>query len=100
MALTIGRRLVLAVIAGSALTAAPPALAQPVEIPATFGGDFLSRPRLTGDWFGLRDEMGKRGVTLDKTGCAQRGRAIGQCTLEAGRTKADAPVVDNEGRKR
>jgi len=76
MALTIGRRLVLAVIAGSALTAAPPALAQPVEIPATFGGDFLSRPRLTGDWFGLRDEMGKRGVTLDKTGCAQRGGGV------------------------
>src|SRR5215831_6554113 len=42
-----------------------PAAAQPVEIPATWGGSFWERPRLTGDWFGLRDEMGKRGVTLD-----------------------------------
>jgi porin len=39
--------------------------AQPIDIPPTWGGDFLSRPRLTGDWFGLRDEMGKKGVVLD-----------------------------------
>jgi porin len=39
--------------------------AQPVDIPATWGGDFWSRPRLTGSWGGLRDELGKKGVVLD-----------------------------------
>jgi porin len=42
-----------------------PARAQPVDIPATWGGDFWSRSRLTGDWGGLRDELGKKGVVLD-----------------------------------
>ena len=42
-----------------------PASAQPVDIPATWGGDFWSRPRLTGSWGGLRDELGKKGVVLD-----------------------------------
>ena len=41
------------------------ASAQPVEIPDTWGGDFWSRPRLTGDWFGFRDEMGKKGIVFD-----------------------------------
>jgi porin len=41
------------------------AAAQPVDIPATWGGDFWSRPRLTGSWGGFRDEMGKKGVVLD-----------------------------------
>ena len=31
--------------------------AQPVEVPPTWGGDFWSRPRLTGGWWGLRDEL-------------------------------------------
>src|SRR5262245_40165134 len=39
--------------------------AQPVDIPPTWGGDFWSRPRLTGSWGGLRDELGKKGVVLD-----------------------------------
>ena len=39
--------------------------AQPVDIPPTWGGSFLDRPRLTGSWFGLRDELGKKGVVLD-----------------------------------
>ena len=39
--------------------------AQPVDIPATWGGDFWSRPRLTGSWGGLRDELGKKGVVVD-----------------------------------
>src|SRR5271165_7077399 len=39
--------------------------AQPYEVPPTWGGDFSSRPRLTGDWGGLRDELGKEGVVLD-----------------------------------
>lgn len=34
-------------------------------IPETWGGDLLSRPRLTGDWGGLRDAMAKKGVVLD-----------------------------------
>jgi len=33
--------------------------------PETYTGDFWTRPRLTGDWGGFRDQMGKRGVTLD-----------------------------------
>ena len=48
-----------------ALCAPAVGAAQPVEIPATYGGDFWTRPRLTGDWFGLRDELGKKGVSLD-----------------------------------
>jgi porin len=55
-----------AVALGLALLAAQaPALAQPVAIPPTWGGDLLSRPRVTGDWFGLRDELGKKGIVLD-----------------------------------
>ena len=57
------RWLALAVVAGLCVPAA--AAAQPVEVPPTYGGDFWTRPRLTGDWFGFRDEMGKRGITLD-----------------------------------
>ena len=29
------------------------------------GASFWTRPRLTGDWFGLRDDLGKKGVVLD-----------------------------------
>src|SRR5262245_44341590 len=47
------------------LVMAGPTRAQPVVIPATWGGDFWSRPRLTGSWGGLRDELGKKGVVLD-----------------------------------
>ena len=39
--------------------------AQPYPVPPTWGGDFLSRPRLTGDWGGLRDDLAKKGVVLD-----------------------------------
>jgi porin len=42
-----------------------PASAQPYDVPPTWGGDFWSRPRLTGSWFGLRDELGKKGVVFD-----------------------------------
>jgi porin len=44
---------------------AGPAAAQPVDVPPTWGGSFWDRPRLTGDWFGLRDEMGKKGIVVD-----------------------------------
>ncbi len=33
--------------------------------PETYAGDFWTRPRLTGDWGGFRDQMAKRGVALD-----------------------------------
>jgi porin len=39
--------------------------AQPYAVPPTWGGEFWSRPRLTGDWGGLRDELGAKGVVFD-----------------------------------
>jgi porin len=42
-----------------------PAAAQPVDAPDTWGGDIFSRPRLTGDWGGVRDELGKKGIVFD-----------------------------------
>ena len=57
---------VLATLLGLILIGAPgPASAQPVAVPNTWGGDFWSRPRLTGSWGGLRDELGKKGVLFD-----------------------------------
>jgi porin len=41
------------------------ARAQPIDIPPTWGGDFWDRPRMTGSWFGLRDDLGKKGVVID-----------------------------------
>lgn len=49
----------------SALGAAVPLYAMPYATPETWGGDLASRPRLTGDWGGLRDDMAKKGVVLD-----------------------------------
>ena len=34
-----------------------PAGAQHVEVPPTWGGPLLERPRLTGDWGGVRDDL-------------------------------------------
>lgn len=47
------------------ILAAAPAAAQPIEEPKTYAGDFWSRPRLTGDWGGFRDDLARRGVRLD-----------------------------------
>jgi porin len=47
------------------LFVAAPVRAQPYVTPPTWGGDFWSRPRLTGDWGGLRDEMAAKGVVFD-----------------------------------
>jgi len=47
------------------LLAAAPVSAQPYATPPTWGGDFWSRPRLTGDWGGLRDEMAAKGIVFD-----------------------------------
>jgi porin len=41
------------------------AKAQLVEVPPTWGGDIFSRPRLTGDWGGVRDELGQEGIVFD-----------------------------------
>ncbi len=55
-----------ATLCGLAFTLSPTrAGAQPYAVPPTWGGDFWSRPRLTGDWGGLRDELGAKGVVLD-----------------------------------
>jgi porin len=61
-----GARHVSVVLLGGALLIGPsPAGAQPVDVPPTWGGSFWDRPRLTGSWGGLRDELGKKGVVLD-----------------------------------
>ncbi|MBW8327725.1 MAG: carbohydrate porin [Thiobacillus sp.] len=49
----------------SALGTALPLHAMPYATPDTWGGDLASRPRLTGDWGGVRDDMAKKGVVLD-----------------------------------
>jgi porin len=49
----------------SALGTALPLHAMPAAAPETWGGDLASRHRLTGDWGGARDDMAKKGVTLD-----------------------------------
>lgn len=41
------------------------ASAQSYPLPDTWGGDIFSRPRLTGDWGGERDALGKEGVVFD-----------------------------------
>src|SRR5262245_44002242 len=53
------------VIGALLLLSAVPIAAQPYDVPPTWGGDIWSRPRLTGSWFGLRDELGKKGVVFD-----------------------------------
>jgi porin len=55
----------LTLFAVAMLIASAPAFSQPYEVPHTWGGDFSSRPRLTGDWGGLRDGLGAKGVVLD-----------------------------------
>lgn len=50
---------------GTLLLAPGVALAQPYDVPPTWGGDIWSRPRLTGDWGGFRDEMAQNGVEFD-----------------------------------
>ena len=47
------------------LLSAPAVAVAQTDAPPTFTGDLWSRPRLTGDWFGGRDWLAKRGVTFD-----------------------------------
>jgi porin len=49
----------------TALGTSIPLHAMPYPAPETWGGDLWSRPRLTGDWGGARDDMAKKGVVLD-----------------------------------
>ncbi len=73
------------IIAAVALagTLAASAAAQPIEEPKTYIGDFWSRPRLTGDWGGFRDELATRGIRFDvdllltPQGVARGGRDTG-----------------------
>lgn len=62
LSISIGAAIALAV---SSLGEISHANAQPVDIPPTWGGSLEDRPRLTGDWLGFRDELGKRGVVVD-----------------------------------
>ncbi len=39
--------------------------AMPYAVPETWGGALASRPRLTGSWGGVRDDMAQKGVVLD-----------------------------------
>ena len=42
-----------------------PVYSAPYSTPDTWGGDLATRPRLTGDWDGVRDDLSKKGVVLD-----------------------------------
>src|SRR5262245_18286733 len=61
------RPLVVSVLALSLalIAAARVASAQPDGVPATWGGSFWDVPRLTGIWFSLRDDLGKKCDVLD-----------------------------------
>jgi len=48
-----------------ALGTALPLHAMPYAIPETWGGDLTTRPRLTGNWGGARDDLAKKGVVFD-----------------------------------
>jgi porin len=48
-----------------ALATSMPLHAAPYAVPDTWGGDLATRPRLTGDWGGVRDDLAKKGVVLD-----------------------------------
>jgi porin len=53
-------------LVGLTMLVAPDAIrAQPYPVPDTWGGDIFSRPRLTGDWDGSRDELAKKGIVFD-----------------------------------
>lgn len=49
-----------------ALATSLPLCAQPYPVPPTWGGDLGSRARLTGDWGGKRDDLGKKGFVFDQ----------------------------------
>jgi porin len=59
------RNAVMMLLALAASLSAAPVRAQPVDVPDTWGGSLLARPRLTGAWGGARDEVGQKGIVLD-----------------------------------
>ncbi len=59
----VGWIIIAAVTLAGALAAS--AAAQPIEESKTYAGDVRSRPRLTGDWGGFRDELATRGIRFD-----------------------------------
>ncbi len=52
----------LVLVGVASLVASVPTGAQPYAVPPTWGGDFSTRPRITGDWRGVRDELGAKGL--------------------------------------
>jgi len=75
-------------------------LAMPEAVPETWGGDLATRPRLTGDWGGLRDDMARKGIMLDAdvywtpqaitsggrdTGSSDWGNAVIALTVDTGK---------------
>ena len=60
------------------------ARAQSVAASPTYGGDLWSRPKITSDWFGFRDELAKKGIVfnvdllLTPQGVATGGRESGE----------------------
>ncbi len=53
-------------VLGGAIAVAPILAAAAQEQPAaSLGGEFLTRPKLTGNWDGVRDAWAAKGVTLD-----------------------------------
>jgi porin len=57
-----GRRLCMAVSLTAITVATASAQKSP---PASFGGDFWTRPKLTGDWGGIRDQWALKGFIVD-----------------------------------
>lgn len=49
-----------------ALAVSMPLCAQPYPVPSTWGGSLATRARLTGDWGGVRDDLGKKGIVFDE----------------------------------
>ena len=61
-------RTFLVVVALESFLPVAPVFAEEPEVSEktpTFGGDFWSRPKLTGDWDGARDRWAAKGLTLD-----------------------------------
>jgi porin len=58
-------RSALAAIAFAVLLVTFPTPVRADERPSLYGGGFLERSTLTGDWRGLRDDLAAKGVTLD-----------------------------------
>lgn len=51
--------------AGAADKKTEPETSEPEPAEPSFGGTLWERPKLTGDWFGLRSCVAERGITLD-----------------------------------